>query len=126
MWFNKINYGTYTGTTNVDLPSLSFHDRDAKKMNIENFRNQIVVLDVWTTGCGVCFNKFPILQKKYDKYKKDSRIRFYALNNPLKRDSKGLAIKMIDSLGYTFGKLYAYNDVSKTLSLNGYPTVLLF
>ena len=89
-------------------------------------KNKIVIFDFWTTSCGVCFRKFPILQEEFVKYKNTPGIEFYAVNIPLKRDSIGAAKRIISEYPYTFPVLYAKSDsLAKLFKVFAYPTVII-
>ena len=41
---------------------------------------KVVVLDMWATWCGWCFEGFPNLQKVYDQFKDNDKVVILAVN----------------------------------------------
>ena len=42
------------------LPEVTLVDKNKQKIDIH--KNKIIVLDFWSTNCGICFKKFPDLE----------------------------------------------------------------
>src|SRR5690606_20747929 len=54
------NFKNFEGYTNEDLHGTGYILNDADTLNIEG-HDKFIILDFWTTSCGVCFQKFPEL-----------------------------------------------------------------
>lgn len=101
-----------------------FHNND--QIRLDTIFNKVIVLDYWTTGCGVCFQKFPDYEKLYLKYKNNSKVLFYSVNIPTKKDTIGFAKKMIEKYNYNFPVLYSASDtIPKQLGFNRYPHMVI-
>src|SRR5690606_6703069 len=110
---------------NRSFPNINFTDR-----NKENFvfdKDKIIVLDFWTTSCGVCFNEFPLYNDLTLKYKDDDRIEFYSVNVPLKRDVFEKSVEMIEAYNYSFKNIYAISEkeVSEELNIYAFPNIVI-
>jgi thiol-disulfide isomerase/thioredoxin len=107
------------------LPSVTITDKFLKKEDLD--KNKIIVLDFWSTSCGICFAKFPDLERTYLKYKNNPNVAIYAVNVPLKNDVFNKTTKILDSIGYRFPKLYAKSDKEMKDSLNivAFPHLLI-
>ncbi len=87
----------------------------------EQCKNKVVVMDFWTTTCGVCYRLFPKIQELSDHYKNNKDVIIIAVNDG-KTDSisKFMKAKGVDK--YTFPFMY---DISKTLNsflqIKAYP-----
>ncbi|MBC5993176.1 TlpA family protein disulfide reductase [Pontibacter cellulosilyticus] len=126
LWLNKLSFGTYTGSVSEQLPQFSLSDSEGNVITSNNFNEKLIVLDFWTTSCGICFKKFPVLQEKAKPYKNHSKVEFYAVNIPVARDTLGQGQRTIESLGYSFSNLFASGeDVAKAFGVRFYPTVLI-
>lgn len=94
----------------IDFPKVNFSDINGKVVDIKQFVGKTVVLDFWSTTCGVCFRCFPDFQELIDKYKDNENVIFYAVAkvNPHQRieDVKNKAA----SLPYDFSFLFINND----------------
>lgn len=130
LWSNKLCYGTFRGNV-IEYKvnqNIIFKNEYNQNLNISHIKKKIVILDFWTTKCGVCFRKFPIAQKIYNKYKQNPIICFYSVNSFLKDiDKDGDAFRIIKERGFTFPILICKNIyLLKELNISGYPSVLIF
>jgi len=127
-WIHRINYGTFTGEVQAyNLPT-KFEAFDEPKNIItdENFRNKIVLLDFWTTTCGICFQKFPQVQSAYEKYKNDTSIMILGVNSPIEEDKPNQAFNDIREEGHSFPIVAAKDeDLAEKFGVKGYPTTFV-
>ncbi|WP_146106965.1 TlpA family protein disulfide reductase [Polaribacter porphyrae] len=99
---------------------------NGNQIRLDTINNKIIVLDYWTTNCGVCFKKFPEYEKLYLKYIKNPNVLTYAVNIPSKNDTIGYAKKMIEKYNYKFPVLYSDSDtIPKQLGFNKYPHLVI-
>lgn len=118
LWFFMENFNA---RDNMKAPEMKFNYLESE-IRLDTIKNTIIVLDFWTTNCGVCFKKFPDFEKSYLNYKNNPDVIFYTVNIPVKRDTLGLANKMIGKYNYQFPKLFATSDtIPKQLGFNKYP-----
>lgn len=126
-WIHRLNFGTFTGAVSYPLPD-PFPTSDEKGATVSrnDFANKVVVLDFWHTACGVCFQKFPKLQRVYDQYKNNPAVIVLAVNKPIEGDRKGQAFQMIKERGYTFPVVISEReDLPEVLGVNSYPTTFV-
>lgn len=125
-WIHKLDSGTFYYTVSEEVPKFTMINSKGIDFTNKDLNDKIVIFDFWTTSCGVCFRKFPILQEEFVKYKNTPGIEFYAVNIPVKRDSIGTAEKIISKYPYTFPVLYAKSDsLAKLFKVFAYPTVIV-
>ena len=126
-WLHKVNFGTFTGKAYDQSPGqLLGLNQFGQKITDETFKNKLVVLDFWHTRCGVCFQKFPLLQILYDKYRLDTTIKIVAVNRPLKQDTIGQAFSMLQSRGYNFPILIpSIDSLPEKYKVTSYPTTIV-
>lgn len=110
---------------NMNLPNITLVDSSGTKIDL--FREKVIVLDFWSTTCGICFEKFPDFQSVSDKYKSNKNVEIYAVNFPLKNDRFAKTTKVLDSIGYTFSKLYAKSakEIEDSLHFNTFPHLII-
>lgn len=104
-WYNYINNGTFTGYTNEKATYNWYtYTGSYDTLKADFYKDKIVLFDFWNTTCGVCFIKFPDLERLYQKNKDHPRFVLQAVNIPLpQRDTIGKAFHMIDEKKrYTF------------------------
>ncbi len=125
-WIHKLDFGTFYYTVSEEVPGFTLINSNGIDFTNKDLKDKIVIFDFWTTYCGVCFKKFPILQEEFVKYKNTPGIEFYAVNIPWKRDSVGAAKRIISEYPYTFPVLYAKSDsLAKLFKVFAYPTVII-
>ena len=90
-------------------------------------KNKVIVLDFWSTSCGICFTKFPDLEATSDKYKNNKNVEIYAVNFPIRGDKFNKTIKILDSIGYKFPKLFAKSakQIEDSLHFNTFPHLII-
>ena len=110
--------------TNEAFDGISLINKN--KESIELDKSKIIVLDFWTTSCGICFKKFPDLEKYYLEFKNNPNVEFYSINVPLKRDEFSKVVKLVDDLNYKFPTLYATSIKEvENLGIYAYPHLLI-
>jgi thiol-disulfide isomerase/thioredoxin/outer membrane lipoprotein-sorting protein len=57
-----------------------FVDLDGQQVERESLAGKVVVLDLWATWCGWCFEGLPLLESVYQKYKDDDRVVILAVS----------------------------------------------
>lgn len=125
LWLHYLNHGTSDGIVVERHVDLLFRDEQGRECTEENLGGPYVVLDFWTTSCGICFKKFPLLEKTFIEGQKSGKVKVYAVNSPLERDSANQAINIIKKLNYTFPVLVASHSTLSKLDIRGYPTVFV-
>jgi len=144
-WVSKIGYsallvlvGIY-GFTNLfffittfnahnvkDAPKIELFLSDNSQVRIDTIHNKVIVLDFWTTSCGLCYQKFAAYEELYLKYKDNPKVELYTVNIPIKRDTIGYAKLRIESYDYSFPNLYADSDtLPKSFGFNKYPHLII-
>jgi len=110
---------------NIDLPKISLVNNHNEEINLH--RDKIIVLDFWSTSCSICFKEFPNFESVFQKYRSNKNIEIYAVNYPLKRDKFDETIKILDSIGYNFPKLYATSakQIEDSLHFNTFPHLII-
>lgn len=108
------------------------HLNTNKKVGLENLRGKITIIDFWTNHCGVCFKKFPELEKVYQYYKNDTNVQVFAVNLPHEDPSDSLFAERVDKFitkkGFEFPVLKSdssYEYHSQKLSFDGVPHILV-
>jgi peroxiredoxin len=127
-WIYRINHGTFTGRVQAyNLPAkFEASDEQQNIVTDESFRDKIVLLDFWYTGCGACFEKFPQVQAVYNRYKDDPSVAIFAVDKPIEEDTPGQAFQVIKDEGYTFPVVIAKDEeLPKKFGVKYYPTTFV-
>lgn len=126
-WVHKLNFGTYTSNVSY-RPASPFEavGENGSVLQESALRGKITVLDFWNTKCGVCFQKFPKLQRVYEKYRNHPSVTIIAANHPLYVDKPGDAFREIREKGYTFPvAVMKSENAARDFGVRLYPTVLI-
>lgn len=120
------NWLTYTfdneNPINKSFPKISLND--INDINFTFDKNKIIILDLWSSSCGVCIKEFPEFEKLSNRYKDNPNASFYTLNLPLKRDSTINLKSYVKD--YKFNSLFTEDlDSWKKLENNTVPKLLI-
>lgn len=128
LYAHKRAYQTFTGRVEAYSLPAKFEARDEQNNLVadDNFKNKIVLLDFWYTGCGVCFQKFPQLEAIYNKYKNDSSVVILAVNKPIEEDKPNEAFQVIKTEGFSFPVVITKDeDLAERFGVRVYPTTFV-
>jgi thiol-disulfide isomerase/thioredoxin len=67
--------------------SVVLTNENGDSVNITNSKDTLIVMDAWTTSCGICFKKLPQFKELSIRYENNPMIKFYTVNFKLKRDT---------------------------------------
>lgn len=83
-------------------PQFTFIDPAGKTIDAKSIEGKVTVIDFWATWCGPCHVSLPIMEKVYQKFKDQAKVRFLAVSvDAEKVDNKELQA-MLHELGVTF------------------------
>ena len=129
-WIHKLSFGSFTGKTEQIMSTpFVFQDNGNKNISLSDIDSKYVVLDFWASSCGVCFKKFPEVQRIHEEWN-DTQIRVYGVfcRNEKRNETHATGTEMLRERGYTFPSLSIdYKDpVLKEMGVERLPTVLIF
>jgi len=135
MWMHQLNYSTFTGKIKTAQTfEFQFQNEDGDTLSVSDFKGKYLIIDCWYTYCGVCYKKFPQVQKLFDKFKDDDEIALFSLHCRLKKAQRNeeetvkTGIDILKTRGFSFPcfSIDMDNPVLKELGVDSYPTVLIF
>jgi thiol-disulfide isomerase/thioredoxin len=92
----------------INLPAADFTLKDfsGSPTTLSALKGMVVIVDFWATWCGPCKMSFPYLQKVYEKYQNNEKVKFLAINSWERQkdysDQLQNAKKFIEENKYTF------------------------
>ena len=107
-------------------PKLASTDFNGAKISLENFKNKVVVINVWGSWCSPCRKEATELEELYLK-NKDSGVQFIGINI---RDSKVSAEKFVTNYEITYPNIFDRDGIlllgfKETLPANAIPSTVL-
>ncbi|NLX98484.1 MAG: redoxin domain-containing protein [Rhodopirellula sp.] len=61
-------------------PDFKFVDLDGNEVTPKSLEGKIAVLDFWATWCGPCRMSLPLVEKVYDQFKDNDKVKFLAVS----------------------------------------------
>jgi thiol-disulfide isomerase/thioredoxin len=106
------------------VPELSFQDAQGNLVSLEDFRGQLVVLNLWATWCAPCRREMPSLDRLQARYG-DERLQVVALS--IDRGELAQIEAFYDEVGIQHLKIYRdpKATVSRALGAFGLPTTVV-
>lgn len=94
----------------------------AKTLSLNDFENQVVVINVWGQWCGPCRSEMPELQKVYDGTR-DSGVAFLGID--VRDNNRDAAVDFVVDRKITFPSIY--DPAMRTMIAFGgkYPTTVI-
>ncbi len=118
-WLNYFN-GRFIASYDY-LPEFEILTSENKPFEFND--DKMYLLNIWSTSCGPCIEKFPDYEQLADTYKKDSLIEIVTLSLPVTKDYDK-SLKFTEK--YTFKALLATQDESwQKLQTNKVPLYMV-
>ncbi len=106
--------------------SESFVNMNGNRVLSSDFNGRVVVLDLWSTSCGVCMKKFPDFEEFYNNNK--DNIVIYAIGLKVRWQENEDLEKVIKKLNYNFPFLIAekgFEHYRERYSITGVPSIII-
>jgi peroxiredoxin len=107
-----VEYSVVPSSVNFPAPELSLNDLNGKKVNIADYRQQIVMINNWATWCPPCKAEMPTLEKYYQAHSDQGFMLFGIEAGDTKKDVSSF----VEDYGVTFPILIDPN----TTALNAF------
>lgn len=98
---------------NKKFPFVKFETINGKEVTTDSFKDKIVIINWWNTGCGPCVKEIPDLNVLVEKYKTNSNIIFLAIA----KDSKVRLERFLRNKEFNYIQAIGDDKLSKTFGL---------
>lgn len=126
---NKLFFNTYIGETSknkINLNEITIYNFNKKNYSsLADFNNEIIVVDFWNNNCGVCIEKFKLLNNLVLSEKFDNKIKFISLNIYKKKSEINVGADLFKKQNLNFENFFLDKIYEKKLNINGYPTTIV-
>lgn len=124
-----LKYGTIKGKIEkvINQPVILQNDK-GENILLSDMRGKYIILDFWSSTCGICYRQFPTVQTVYDKYKTAPNVYFYSVFWEGKGETIKTGSDILTKKGYTFPVLSIKKDdpILKEIGVSGVPVVVIF
>ena len=106
------------------LEKINFYNIESKTINLDKFKNSLVIINFWATWCAPCKEEMPSLNR-LQVNKKVKNLKIYPIN--ISKESLTKVNNFFAELGIDNLEPYFDNPstLAKTFSLRGIPTSIL-
>jgi thiol-disulfide isomerase/thioredoxin len=103
---------------------LTYRTLDGTPQTLSSNKGQVIFLDLWGTWCVQCVAEMPTVQKLYDHYKADPRVKFLIVS----RMDKPAAVRSYARRNHLDLPFYITHDdeIPPTMQLNQFPATFLY
>jgi thiol-disulfide isomerase/thioredoxin len=91
------------------FPEITINYASGETISTQDFKDKIVVINWWSTGCAPCVKEIPELNKIFEKYKSNEDILFLAITN----DKRERVIKFLEKHEFKYWQGFGNNDIDK-------------
>lgn len=109
------------------LPAgMKFLDTMGKEVDLEHYRGQYLVLNIWATWCKPCITELPSLQKLQDQLKEDRKWRVMAVSIDMASALDKVAIFTKRTKTEEIANYFDHKtEIQKNIPMRGLPTTYI-
>lgn len=114
----------FKGAEPKPMPSLSFIDAEGRRVDLADFKDRVILLNLWATWCGPCVKEMPSLDRLQAQLGGDA---FQVVALSLDRGGRAAVEPFYKKTGVQNLTVFLdpASDSMKALSLRGLPTTIL-
>lgn len=91
------------------FPEITINTISEKTISTKDFKDKIVVINWWSTGCAPCVKEIPELNKIAEKYKSNNNVLFLAITN----DNRDRVTKFLEKHEFRFNQVFGNEKIDK-------------
>lgn len=107
------------------LPDIRFITVDGQPLGPAQYRGRPVLINIWSTTCGVCLREMPLLQAVYEKRSQEGLV-LVALSMPYDRPSDALELQQTRGWGFPVAIDPQGHAIQALGRIDAVPTTVLF
>jgi thiol-disulfide isomerase/thioredoxin len=98
-------------------------DISGKVVNVQDFKDKVIFLNMWATWCGPCRSEMPSIQSLYNKVDKD-KVIFIMLSLDTEENQQKV-VKYVGDKSFTFPVYQPVDGLPKQLQISTIPTTFI-
>lgn len=110
-------------TIGNQAPAFALMDLEGKKVNLDDFKGKVIIIDFWATWCGPCLKAMPHMQTLHSLYK-DQDVVILGINSWERQPDKVKTVLEENKIEYTI-LLDSDNKVVDEYGVRGIPTFFI-
>lgn len=91
------------------FPKININSISGETISTQDFKDKIVVINWWSTGCAPCRKEIPELNKIHEKYKSNREILFLAITT----DKKERVAKFLEKHEFKYVQGFGNKEINK-------------
>ena len=127
-WLDYLNFGKLDSAGEQLLEEdFNLYDLNGSELSLNDFKDKYLVLDFWSSSCGLCIKSFPEVQSISEQLSNNQRVSFYSVFcvSQNRTETRQTGVDIIQKRGFSFPLLLSEDESYKKLGVNGFPTVLI-
>tara|TARA_R110002049_G_C9050947_1_gene553521 strand:+ start:212 stop:1099 length:888 start_codon:yes stop_codon:yes gene_type:complete len=92
-----------------EFPELTINSISGRTISSKDFKDKIVIINWWSTGCAPCVKEIPELNKIVEKYKSQEDILFLAITN----DKREKVLPFLEKHRFKYNQGFGNDDLNK-------------
>ena len=127
-WCDYLSFGKLDSAGEQMLEEdFCLHDLNGSELSLNDFKDKYLVLDFWSSSCGLCIKSFPEVQSFYEKFSNNQRVSFYSVFcvSANRCETRQTGVDIVHKRGFSFPLLFSEDESYKKLGVNLFPTVLI-
>jgi peroxiredoxin len=91
------------------FPEITINTISENTISTKDFKDKIVIINWWSTGCSPCVKEIPELNKIAEKYKSNNNVLFLAITN----DNRERVAKFLEKHEFKYNQGFGNEKISK-------------
>lgn len=127
-WLDYLNFGKLDSAGEQVLEEdFCLCDLNGNELSLNDFKDKYLVLDFWSSRCGVCIKNFPEVQSISEELSNNRRVSFYSVFCVYSKgcETRQTGVDIIQKRGFSFPLLFSEDESYKKFGVSRFPTVVI-
>ena len=128
-WLDYLSFGKVDSEGEQVLEEdFCLRDLNGSELSLNDFKDKYLVLDFWSSSCGLCIKNFPEVQSFSEKFSNNQRVSFYSVFcvSANRCETRQTGFDIVQKRGFSFPLLFSEDESYKKFGVSCFPTVVIF